>query len=243
MDVNPAIGILGKNELIREGLRRILSDQGFRVVLTSARLQDFLDDTASVEMVLVDASVCDPGLADCITLREARPSLRIVLMADEFSAEAVAEAFNSDAIDGYLVKEIACKPLAGALQLVALGEKVFPSQIIQSLGTTTLAMNLRAHGARDDGNLSARESEILCCLVDGDANKVISRRLKISDATVKVHIKAILRKLRVVNRTQAAIWAVSRGLSGGKGSDRGASQTSAERAELPQMLGHRAVAA
>lgn len=53
----------------------------------------------------------------------------------------------------------------------------------------------------------------LQCLVEGDANKVISRRLHIANATVKVHIKAILRKLRVKNRTQAAIWANSRGVN------------------------------
>src|SRR3546814_5032995 len=59
-----------------------------------------------------------------------------------------------------------------------------------------------------DVNLSEREVEILRCLILGYANKVISRRLDISEATVKVHVKAILRKLRVSNRTQAAIWAV-----------------------------------
>src|SRR3546814_3750398 len=62
-------------------------------------------------------------------------------------------------------------------------------------------------------NLSDREIEILRCLISGDANKIIARRLEITEATVKVHIKAILRKLRVMNRTQAAIWAVTRGLN------------------------------
>jgi two-component system nitrate/nitrite response regulator NarL len=243
MDTELAIGILGKNELIREGLGRILSEQGFRVVATSPRIQDFLDGAAPVEMILVDANICDEGLTDCIRLHEALPSVRIILMADEFSAEDVMEAFNSDAIDGYLVKVIACKPLAAALRLAAMGEKVFPSQIIQSLGTTTLTTNLRTQGARDGGStLSAREFEILCCLVDGDANKVISRRLSISDATVKVHIKAILRKLRVVNRTQAAIWAVSRGF-GEKKNVEPTLPAKPERAERPQMQGLQAVAA
>src|SRR3546814_5192458 len=50
------------------------------------------------------------------------------------------------------------------------------------------------------------------CFVTGASNKIIARRLDITEATVKVHIKAILRKLRVMNRTQAAIWAVTRGL-------------------------------
>ena len=61
--------------------------------------------------------------------------------------------------------------------------------------------------------LSNREIDILRCLLDGDPNKVISQRLRIADATVKVHIKAILRKLNVQNRTQAAMWAASRGLT------------------------------
>jgi two-component system nitrate/nitrite response regulator NarL len=59
--------------------------------------------------------------------------------------------------------------------------------------------------------LSEREVEILWCLTLGMANKVVSRRLDISEATVKVHVKAILRKLKVANRTQAAIWAVKHG--------------------------------
>jgi two-component system nitrate/nitrite response regulator NarL len=56
--------------------------------------------------------------------------------------------------------------------------------------------------------------EILRRLAAGFPNKVISRQLSISEATVKVHVKAVLRKLRVSNRTQAAIWAASQGLHG-----------------------------
>src|SRR3546814_7300148 len=63
-----------------------------------------------------------------------------------------------------------------------------------------------------DVKLSEREVEILRCLILGYANKVISRRLDISEANVKVHEKAILRKTRVSNRNPAAIWAEKRGL-------------------------------
>ena len=57
-------------------------------------------------------------------------------------------------------------------------------------------------------HLSARQMSILRCLIEGDSNKTIARKMQIADATVKVHVKAILRKIRVDNRTQAAIWAV-----------------------------------
>jgi len=59
--------------------------------------------------------------------------------------------------------------------------------------------------------LSARQRSILHCLIQGDSNKTIARRMAIAEATVKVHVKAILRRIRVRNRTQAAIWAMSNG--------------------------------
>jgi two-component system, NarL family, nitrate/nitrite response regulator NarL len=59
--------------------------------------------------------------------------------------------------------------------------------------------------------LSARQQSILGCLIQGDSNKTIARKMAITEATVKVHVKAILRKIRVHNRTQAAIWAMSSG--------------------------------
>ncbi|HEX7858357.1 MAG TPA: response regulator transcription factor [Sphingobium sp.] len=60
--------------------------------------------------------------------------------------------------------------------------------------------------------LSARETEILSCLANGDTNKLIARQLNIAEATVKVHVKTILRKLHLLNRTQAAIWALHHGV-------------------------------
>src|SRR5439155_27058982 len=59
--------------------------------------------------------------------------------------------------------------------------------------------------------LSPREKAILRCLIEGDSNKCIARKIDIAEATVKVHVKAILRKIRVHNRTQAAIWWVNHG--------------------------------
>ena len=58
--------------------------------------------------------------------------------------------------------------------------------------------------------LSDRELEILDCLVNGHSNKLIARRCNITEATVKVHLKAILRKISVANRTQAAVWAINK---------------------------------
>jgi two-component system, NarL family, nitrate/nitrite response regulator NarL len=61
--------------------------------------------------------------------------------------------------------------------------------------------------------LSSRQKLILHCLIEGDSNKTIARKIHIAEATVKVHLKTILRKIHVHNRTQAAIWAINNGSS------------------------------
>ena len=205
------ISILGKSEIIREGLRRILIDQGFVVDATESSCAGF--GRLACDVIIVDAHELEDGIQSCVELHERYPNCRIVLMMDQYRIEDVAKAFTSGAVDGYLVKAISCAPLAGALRLIAMGEKVMPSEVAASL-THSIPQIMLSAGERLSGTpVSDRETEILRCLLDGDPNKVISRRLGIAEATVKVHIKAILRKLRVQNRTQAAIWAANRGLT------------------------------
>ena len=209
------VSILGCNEIVREGLKRILIDQEFNVyqaVADPAQLKTFDVEASENHLIIIDVSNVSEAAANCVELRQRYPSAHIVLMVDDYSLEDVALAFGAG-VDGYLVKAISCEPLGGALRLIAMGEKVYPAQMAEALADhcwKSTGMNWKRRTA--DLNLSCREIEILRCLVDGQANKVISRRLNITEATVKVHIKAILRKLRVVNRTQAAIWAVTRGL-------------------------------
>jgi two-component system, NarL family, nitrate/nitrite response regulator NarL len=80
-------------------------------------------------------------------------------------------------------------------------------------GPDSIAEALAETGDCRAPNLSARQKVILHCLLGGDSNKTIARKIRITEATVKVHLKAILRKIRVQNRTQAAIWAMSNGSS------------------------------
>ncbi len=78
---------------------------------------------------------------------------------------------------------------------------------------TNIAENSIGQEPPSQNPLSMREIEILSCLAHGHANKRIARVLNIAEATVKVHVKAILRKLHLTNRTQAAIWAVQQGFT------------------------------
>ncbi len=90
-----------------------------------------------------------------------------------------------------------------------------PNALVEAAPTPRAAVQLAPASTEGpasadiDMSLSDRERQILKCLIRGHSNKVIARELNIAEATVKVHVKGLLRKLRATNRTQAAIWALN----------------------------------
>ncbi|HEU4960654.1 MAG TPA: response regulator transcription factor [Sphingomonas sp.] len=211
------VALLGRNSIVREGLRRILTEENFHVV-QSVDQADNLDgariDEPPPVLIVVDSGADQDDLDNVRMLQRRFPEARLVLLSDSFDFDAMVRAFRIG-IHGYIVKEISCKQLVGSLQLVAMGEKVMPSKLADALPAhATFFEAPDTRKTLDGAALSDRELEILRCLIMGCPNKIISRRLEISEATVKVHVKAILRKLRVQNRTQAAIWGVNRGVEG-----------------------------
>lgn len=216
MSPDVGVALIGRNTLVREGLRHILTDAGLRVEMSVLGSED-LGPAGSqdwIVIVILDRDCPDFETHTVASLHDRFPKARVVLLATEFDFGAVRRAFKAGAV-GYLINEIACDRLVGMLHLVALGEKVFPSQLAKELVDRAGMSQYAGPGPTiTSASLSVREVEILRCLIMGLPNKVISRRLSISEATVKVHVKAVLRKLQVTNRTQAAIWATSRGLQG-----------------------------
>jgi two-component system, NarL family, nitrate/nitrite response regulator NarL len=208
--------VVGKNSLAREGLRRILAEENFSVQASVESGTSFLLANAEDEspnLFILDNSTTDHLESELEALNTSFPKSRKVVLSDQFDLDEVVEAFKFG-VDGYIVKEISCEALMKSLRLVAMGEKVMPSQLAQHLS----GMEERSQAPQLARNpdvsriLSDREITTLRYLLVGHANKVIARRLEISEATVKVYVKAILRKLRVSNRTQAAIWAFNNGV-------------------------------
>ena len=111
-------------------------------------------------------------------------------------------------IDAYLESTTSQDGFRQSLDLVVSGERIFPSRIKDP---TTVA-RADTDKASLPSSLSVRELEILRHLASGQANKVIANDLRITEATVKVHVKGILRKIGATNRTQAAMWAIHNGL-------------------------------
>jgi two-component system nitrate/nitrite response regulator NarL len=233
----PVTTILGcNNAMLREGLKHILSSTRFKLHpedLTRARVRQEQWEMATPLLLILDANLYPGEVAENIwSLKQQYSHARIVVLSDSFDLEDMKAAFQSGA-DGYCLATTGCEALIKYLDLVILGEVVFPSAAflaaISMLGeelepakeaSATKATSSQSSSSAEMQDspirtLSAREAEILQCLMHGAPNKVIARKLDVAEATVKVHIKAILRKIRVANRTQAAMWAVNHLAAGG----------------------------
>lgn len=233
------VTILGcKNSMVREGLKHVLSNTHYKVhpedLVQRGGTQPLSSGEAPL-LIVLDVNLYPDGMRDAIhSLKAQYPDARIVVLADHFDLNTMMSALHAG-VDGYCLATIGCEALVKYLDLVMLGEVVFPSAIFLSALSTSDKISAVHHPVSAEDakpleithvaetanlpgrTLSSREAEILRCLTQGAPNKVIARKLDVAEATVKVHIKAILRKIRVANRTQAAMWAVAHLPTAGSG--------------------------
>jgi two-component system, NarL family, nitrate/nitrite response regulator NarL len=213
--------LVARNSLFREGLVRILSTTAFRVTKVAATIDDFTLQTIRTSrptLFLIDADRDHTVTARTVgRLKEQNPSARIVVLSDRCDLDDALAAFRAGA-DGYLFEQISSDALIKSLDLVMLGVTILPAAFMRLLGgenemdseddpTVTAAQTRISTFDHTPRTLSDRETGILRCLMQGESNKIIARQFDITEATVKAHIKAILRKICVRNRTQAAVWA------------------------------------
>jgi two-component system nitrate/nitrite response regulator NarL len=214
----PAI-LICRNSLVRVGICHILSSTRFTVaeeLENSSKLPASPD--ASPVLYILDGSHSADALVDLVAdLKAQCPSARAVVLADHLDPTTVMQALHAG-IDGLCSTRIGREALINVLELVMLGETFVPAALAlkvlnhlpppnESGLNMTSALTPADDTATIAHNLSSREVEILRRLMEGDSNKVIASRLHIAEATTKVHVKTILRKLRAKNRTQAAMWA------------------------------------
>jgi two-component system nitrate/nitrite response regulator NarL len=200
--------LIEPNHLFRQGLKHLLADTRFEVgaEFNTVDLALAAGGTAGTpDLVISGQPVKDE--ADLRAIREVFPTTKIVVLAADLSVDVLRAAMGGGA-DGFLIKTVSPEALIQSLQLIMLGEKVFPTNLASML----LNMNAISPPHSICG-LSPREQEILQALVTGASNKMIANRLGITEATVKVHLKTLLRKIDVNNRTQAAIWAMNNGFT------------------------------
>jgi two-component system, NarL family, nitrate/nitrite response regulator NarL len=214
------VWLVDAHPLLRSGLRAQLDGKGFDVVAEAGSVEEITlngADGPAPNLIVLDFAFGREGLS---VLKAAQPQARTVIIAESAEISHLADLFGAGA-DGYLLKSISPGALIESLRLVELGEKVFPSVLTNFLG----AMRVANGGTQDrlrvgDVALSQRELDIIRALAEGHSNKAIAKELTITEATVKVHLKTVLRKLGATNRTQVAIWAVQHGVTNGNHANR-----------------------
>jgi two-component system, NarL family, nitrate/nitrite response regulator NarL len=217
--------IVHPSRIVREGLTGILAKSPFEPACTASAMADVPSTIAGAgEQLLVLIGVREEcGLAEDLSAAKASfPDAHVVVVGDANQRDLVTAALELGATS-FFDENVATSTLIKELELVALGEPVISvSTVKRLLGhcCSPASEEAVATGAVDEqqppetqqieqkSQLSGREAAILSGLVQGASNKMIACQLKITEATVKVHVKAILRKIRVKNRTQAAIWAL-----------------------------------
>ena len=223
--------------LFRDGLREILGHTPFQPVHLAAELdQAAITHLTSAEtcLWLLGVEKCSESTFDLVRrVCATKPGVKVVILSQFQIADDVWPAIEAGA-RGFLYHSTSSERLVKALELIALGEMIVPTEFLCGAGSRliitpsehpkqTPALQFHAGGSANGANgheipsdeqpaalikgMSRRETSILRLLMQGTSNKLIARQLVITEATVKVHIKAILRKLRLHNRTQAAMWA------------------------------------
>jgi two-component system nitrate/nitrite response regulator NarL len=202
-----SILIIDEDRLFCDALGRVAAASGFRVVavcpdVTVALARATGETTPGI--VLADVSAVD---ADGLRrLRAQVPDVRIGLLGDVDEAEV-----RDLAPDAVLAKALSAEALVAALSLLALDMAVLPRRLAPVLPSPDRSAAGGLRSGSGEG-LTSRERDILRLLAEGEGNRRIADRLGITESTVKMHCKSLLRKLGVPNRTQAALLAHRWGL-------------------------------
>jgi two-component system nitrate/nitrite response regulator NarL len=224
--------LVGHFSLLREGLSQILcgAKSRFQIVASAPSIHDLVLEPIEQHrpILLIIDSGSDPQTmpSQIETFKDQHPAGRVAVLADQYVFPWVLSAFRSGA-NAYFLKVVPSDAFIKALELVMLGETILPRGMVPYLRNTTYAlkdpvglanMKMNSEGQLptdpyDPRRLSSREEYILRCIGEGDPNKLIARKMGIAEGTVKVHVKAILRKIRVGNRTQAAMWLLNNPVS------------------------------
>lgn len=213
-----SLAVLAPSPLFRSGLAALLSTMGFEPVEEAADLEELkrrANDARRPEMLLIAVPQRDEELAPLIEeIKAWAPDARVVFLAPALDMQALGACFAAGAA-GYLLESISREGLEHSLRLVSAGENVFASELAGALSTPTGGLHGPMNTSDELRNLRLTDQEIgvLRCVASGESNSVIGKKLGISEIDVRGQIKQIVRKLRLANRTQAALWGAARGLA------------------------------
>ena len=206
--------IIDDHTLFREGLQRLLVRHEIDVVSSVSNGEDGIKSIKKLEpdIVLLDLRMPNVNGIDVLkNIREHNKSLPVVMLTTSDDEKDLIEAFRNGA-SGYILKDMEPDDLVVALRDVLKGETIVAPNLVQILAKFHQGDDTEINITNLIATLTPRENEILELLAEGQSNKLIAKNLGISDGTVKLHVKSILRKLEIHSRVEAAVIAVEHGL-------------------------------
>lgn len=214
-DARISIVIVDDHPLFRQGLGQLLrSLPQFHLLGEAANGNDgiALVKRLHPDMLLLDLNMKGVGGLDVLkAVKAVDLDTRVVMVTVSDRAEDLVAALRAGA-DGYLLKDMEPEDMLQSLALAASGRIIVADEL-----THLMASALREQarpGTAEEAGLTEQERRILDRVAQGYANKVIGRELDITEGTVKVHVKHILKKLGLRSRVEAAVWAVEQGRQG-----------------------------
>ncbi len=208
--------VIDDHTLFREGLESLLNARGIEVVAATGDGEHGVKLAQELKPDIVLLDIRMPALDGISVLRiiqESKPDYPVTLLTTSTEERDLLDALRAGA-RGYLLKDMEPDQLVQSLREIVNGQTVVSPNLTHVLAEVVqgkVPLPADQNSSLFDG-LTPRETEILALLAEGQSNKVIARNLGISDGTVKLHVKAILRKLNVHSRVEAAVMAVERGL-------------------------------
>lgn len=197
--------------LFRKGLADLIAmEPGLSLIAEAANGEQGTNLVAQHEpdLVLLDLNMKGmDGIETLKRIKQDNPDVRVIMLTVSDHEEDVIAALRAGA-DGYLLKDMEPEDTLAALRQAAAGKLVISPRL-----TELLAYALRNEGHHpsdaEQAGLTEREHQILGLIAQGLSNKMIARKLDITEGTVKVHVKHLLKKLNLRSRVEAAVWAVN----------------------------------
>ncbi len=209
-----SILLIDDHPLLRKGVKQLIDlSPHMQVIGEACNAHEGVQQAVLLEpdIVLLDLNMPNiNGIETLKMLREEDVTSRIIVFTVSDNEEDVVAALKAGA-DGYLLKDMEPEDLIANLEQAANGSVVISPRL-----ATLLAQALQSNRSADKVDISSltpREKQIIKLIANGMANKVIARKLSITEGTVKVHVKHLLKKLRLRSRVEVAVWAVQEGLN------------------------------
>jgi len=205
--------VIDDHTLFREGLEGLLERRNIEVIASIGGGKEGIEVAQDLDpdVVLLDMRMPDvDGLTVLRAIRQKGMEMPIAILTTSSSETDLVEALRNGA-QGYLLKDMEPDDLVVALLDIVEGKTIVAPTLTPVLAKVVKGDNVSKKESKPMDTLTPRETEILGLLAEGQSNKIIARNLGISDGTVKLHVKAILRKLEVHSRVEAAVMAVEHG--------------------------------